>query len=154
MRSTKLLIAATAALSMFGATAAAAAPATANTGKPIQVQLQPEQEVGDFSGVEGASVTCRFGSTPVRARSVSTASSTGSTRRWHTSTRRPAGSNGPVVVGFDALIDGSGFAGCVDVDRQLVRDIIRNPSDYYVNVHLGGGGTPEFFEGVRGQLSR
>jgi hypothetical protein len=152
MRSTKLLIAATAALSMFGASAAAAAPA--NTGKPVQVQLQPEQEVGDFSGVEGASGDVSLRLNPGQGQVCVDGVIDGFDPALAHIHEAPAGSNGPVVVGFDALIDGSGFAGCVDVDRQLVRDIIRNPSDYYVNVHLGGGGTPEFFEGVRGQLSR
>jgi hypothetical protein len=154
MRSIKLLIAATAALSMFGATAAVAAPATANTGKPIQVQLQPEQEVGDFSGVEGASGDVSLRLNPGQGQVCVDGVIDGFDPALAHIHEAPAGSNGPVVVGFDALIDGSSFAGCVDVDRQLVRDIIRNPSDYYVNVHLGGGGTPEFFEGVRGQLSR
>jgi hypothetical protein len=41
----------------------------------------------------------------------------------------PAGVAGPVVVplGTDA--------GCVTAERDLIRDIIRNPSNYYVNVH-------------------
>jgi hypothetical protein len=61
---------------------------------------------------------------------------------------------GPVVV---TLFTGSfagtdAVSGCVsDVGRGLIKDIRRNPSAYYVNVHSQPG-----FEGgaVRGQLSK
>jgi hypothetical protein len=57
---------------------------------------------------------------------------------------------GPVVVPlFDD--DSVRERGCVDgVDRDLLRDIKRNPSDYYVNIHNADfpGGA------IRGQLSR
>ena len=46
----------------------------------------------------------------------------------------PAGVNGPVVVPFAAPTSGSS-SGCVDVDRELARDIVMHPADYYVNVH-------------------
>ncbi len=152
MRSIKLLIAATAALSMFGATAAVAAPA--NTGKPIQVHLQPEQEEVPFSGVEGASGDVSLRLNPGQGQVCVDGIIDGFDPALAHIHEAPAGSNGGVVVGFDALVDGNGFSGCVDVERQLVRDIIRNPSNYYVNVHLGDVGTDDFFKGVRGQLSR
>ncbi|GAA5162769.1 CHRD domain-containing protein [Ornithinimicrobium tianjinense] len=46
----------------------------------------------------------------------------------------PAGSPGPVVVTLSAPTSGMS-SGCADVHRDLVRDIIDNPSAYYVNVH-------------------
>lgn len=61
----------------------------------------------------------------------------------------PAGSAGPVVVGLQAPTGGSSN-GCVSISRELAMEIIREPSDYYVNVHNAAfpGGA------VRGQLSR
>lgn len=60
-----------------------------------------------------------------------------------------AGIRGPIVVALSAP-DASGQAsGCVsDRDRALLKDIMTNPADYYVNVH-----TTEYPAGaVRGQL--
>lgn len=62
---------------------------------------------------------------------------------------------GPVVVPFFAAPGGlpaaiNGVAGSVEADAALVRQIRRNPSGYYVNLH-----TAEFPAGaVRGQLTR
>ena len=46
----------------------------------------------------------------------------------------PAGVAGPVVVPLVPPTTGSSQA-CAQVDRDLARDILRNPEDYYVNVH-------------------
>jgi hypothetical protein len=52
--------------------------------------------------------------------------------------RGPAGVAGPVVV---PLFVGQSFAGtgsdsgCVTADRALIKDIRKNPTAYYVNVH-------------------
>lgn len=57
---------------------------------------------------------------------------------------------GPIVVPLTPPTDGFS-SGCVsDVDADLIRDIGRNPSNYYVNVHNADfpGGA------LRGQLSR
>lgn len=61
----------------------------------------------------------------------------------------PAGSAGPVIQGLQAPTGGSSN-GCVAISRELALEIIREPSDYYVNVH-----NAEFPGGaLRGQLSR
>jgi hypothetical protein len=64
--------------------------------------------------------------------------------------RAPAGVAGPIVVPLVAPTSGSVEACATNVDRDLVLDIIQNPSAYYVNVH-----THDFPAGaVRGQLSK
>lgn len=62
----------------------------------------------------------------------------------------PAGEAGPIVVPlFAGDFDGTdSVSGCVDADRALVKDIRKNPTDYYVNVH-----STAFPPGaIRGQL--
>ncbi len=57
------------------------------------------------------------------------------------------GVNGPIVV--DLMPTGQSWSGCnEDVSRELALDLIREPADYYVNVHtvLFPGGA------IRGQL--
>jgi hypothetical protein len=61
--------------------------------------------------------------------------------------KAPTTAPGPVVVPLVAPTDGTS-SGCTDVTRELARDLIQNPEDYYVNVHntaFPGGA-------VRGQL--
>ena len=60
--------------------------------------------------------------------------------------------NGPVVQALTAPSSGDpGASGaCIDVTSSLARQVLKNPSRYYVNVH-----TAAFPRGaIRGQLSR
>ncbi len=60
-----------------------------------------------------------------------------------------AGQARPPIVNLAPPTSGTS-SGCVDVDRAVAQTIIRNPSNFYVNVH-----NAEFKAGaVRGQLSR
>lgn len=61
----------------------------------------------------------------------------------------PAGTAGPVVVALMAPSAGSSSA-CADVGRELAKEILKDPADYYVNVH-----NTMFPSGaLRGQLSK
>jgi hypothetical protein len=65
----------------------------------------------------------------------------------------PPGVPGPIVVPlFDGTFGGTdSLSACVPVERSLVKDIRKHPSDYYVNVHS----SPGFPSGaIRGQLSK
>lgn len=56
---------------------------------------------------------------------------------------------GPVVVPLAAPTDGSSD-GCADVERELIKEMLQNPGNYYVNVH-----NADFPAGaIRGQLSK
>lgn len=65
--------------------------------------------------------------------------------------RAPPGEPGPVVVPLTPPGTTGSSAGCVRVeDRDLLLEILRNPEEYYVNVH-----TTDFPAGaVRGQLTK
>jgi hypothetical protein len=67
-----------------------------------------------------------------------------------------AGVNGPIVISFthpdNFIPPGEEFptSGCVPAEREVLRNILRNPAGYYVNIH-----TVEFMPGeIRGQLER
>jgi hypothetical protein len=161
MRSTKLLVAAAAALAMIGSTAAG----PANTGKPFEVQLQPEQEVAPFTGAEGASGDISLRLNPGQKQICVDGGFDGfgqdgpALAHIH---EAPTGDNGPVVVELSGLLHGNTIQGCVEIEREQIRDILTDPADYYLNVHVdvpqdaapSPDNSPGFFEGVRGQLSR
>jgi len=61
----------------------------------------------------------------------------------------PAGVPGPIVVPLSPPASGSS-SGCAIADRDLIKAIIQNPEQYYVNVH-----NAEYPAGaLRGQLSK
>ena len=61
----------------------------------------------------------------------------------------PAGSAGPVVIGLMAPTNGTS-SGTVQLSKEKIKEIRKNPEDYYINVHNADfpGGA------LRGQLSK
>ena len=138
-------------LALAGAGAAVAAP-PADAGRSLSTTLTPDDEVAPFVGLAGATgqadLSLNIGQ---RRICVDLRTSGFDLTLAHIHEAAP-GTNGPVVVDFTSLISGDTAAGCVTVDRALVKEISKNPADYYVNTHAGAPGTAEFFQGIRGQL--
>ncbi len=134
-----------AAATMLGSTALVAQE---STGKRFNVTLDGASEVpgpGDPDGSGTAMVRINPGQQQLCYTLSVSDIQPASAAHIH---EAPAGEAGPIVV--DLKFTGTMNETCVKVDRKLAQEIIRNPSDYYVNVH-----NSEFPAGaVRGQLSR
>ena len=152
-------LAATAALALVSAAGVAVAgPGGATGGQPFNVNLVAGEEVAPFNGVQGASGegVLRFNRGQERiCADITIDSSSPVLAHIHVGA---AGTNGAVVVDLTPLITPSGdIVGCVDAERSLVKQISKNPEDYYVNTHAdlppSAGGSEAFFDGIRGQLA-
>ena len=129
----------------------AVAGASAQSGRPFHVTLTGAEEVpgpGDPDGVGEAIITLNPGLQQVcyqiRVSNI-TLPATGA--HIHVA---PAGDSGPVVVGLVPPGADGTSSGCVTADRDLIMQILINPTGYYVNVHT----LPLYAAGaVRGQLS-
>ena len=113
-------------------------------GAPRVTLLVGSEEVpsGDPDGLGFASIWLNHGQSTVCWELSMTGIGTPFGAHIH---EAPAGVNGGVVIPLSPIA-----AGCnTEVDRDLIKDIIQNPEDFYVNVH-----TPAFPGGaIRGQLS-
>lgn len=139
-----------------GAAATAAAAPDRGTGRPLTTTLTPDQEVAPFVGIEGASGSFSARFNPGLGQICVDLRTDGVDLVLAHIHEGPAGTNGPVPFDFSELVDTeSGTAiGCLSADRDLIKEIIANPSDYYVNVHEDVPPNAGFFSGVRGQLGR
>ncbi len=144
-----LMLAAVLALALAGPASAAKLGGADQGGRQLATALTGAEEVpgpGDPDGTGFAAVTVNPGRGLVCYElSVSgIAAATGA--HIH---EAPPGEAGPVVVGLEPPTDGSS-SGCATVERALAKDILKNPADYYVNVH-----NAEYPAGaLRGQLSK
>ena len=144
-----LLLAALVALAIAGPASAAKLGGADQGGRHLTTTLTGEQEVpgpGDPNGRGFATVTVNpgqgvlcyelsvFGIVPATAAHIHEA---------------PFGEADGVVVTLEPLTDGSS-SGCMAVGRDLAKDILKNPADYYINVH----NEPYPLGAVRGQLSK
>ena len=111
-----------------------AATAREDSGKRIRVNLEGEVEVpvaGDPDGTGSATIRINPGRGQLcyslRVSGIQPATAA----HIH---EAPAGSAGGVVVELNAPTGGSS-QGCVAISREEARDVIRDPANYYVNVH-------------------
>ena len=130
------------------ATALAAQP-PAEGGRPFRVAMTGAAEApgpGDPDGSGTATITLNHGQQQV-CFEISLTNVDGVTAAHiHVA---PAGSAGPVVVPL--FSGGLDEQGCVEnVSRELIKKIIQNPGDYYVNVHS----TAHPAGAVRAQLAK
>jgi Cu/Zn superoxide dismutase len=137
-------------------TVLALASVAADSGRQFTTTMTGEAEVnaqgvpnqGDPDGIGTATITLNYGQGTVCWEiSVSGITLPASAAHIH---EAPVTAPGPVVVPLSAP-DASGFAsGCATVDRELIKDIIQHPEEYYVNVH-----NTDYPSGaLRGQLSK
>jgi len=145
-----LVLAAVVALALAGAASAARLDGADHGGRPFSTELTGAAEVpdpGDPDGSGTATITVNLGQEEVcwtiEAEGIELPALSA---HIHEGT---VGVAGDVVVTLTPP-DASGFSnGCTTVEREEALDILKNPENYYVNVH-----TPDFMAGaIRGQLS-
>ena len=145
-----LLLAAIAALAIAGPASAAKLGGADQGGRQLTTTLTGEQEVpvpGDPDGIGFATVTVNPGQGvlcyELSVRNIAPATAA----HIH---EAPPGVAGPVVVPLSEVPSDDFSSGCEQVGRDLAKEILKNPADYYVNVH-----NAEFPGGaLRGQLSK
>ena len=145
-----LVLAALVALALAGASAAKLDVAD-HGGRPLSTELTGAAEVppGDLDGSGTATITVNPGQEEVcweiEAAGIELPATAAHIHVGAAGTAPPNN----VVVTLSAP-DASGFSsGCTTVDRDLALDILKNPEDYYVNVHNERHPTGA----IRGQLS-
>ncbi|HEV2767077.1 MAG TPA: CHRD domain-containing protein [Acidimicrobiales bacterium] len=136
------LVPATGALALLLATSPAAAG-----GRPLSADLTGAAEApgpGDPDGRGTARITVNPGLGEICYQLKVSGIAPATAAHIH---EAPAGEAGPVLVALAAPTNGSS-SGCVAVSREDAKDLLKNSSDYYVNVH-----NAEFPRGaLRGQL--
>jgi hypothetical protein len=143
------LVAIVLAAGLAGSAAAKPLAGAEQGGRPLTTTLTGAVEVpvpGDPDGAGTARLTLNAGREQVCYELVVSGIAPATAAHVH---EAPAGSAGGVVVGLEAPADGSS-TGCVHLDRSEILDILRDPENYYVNVHNAAfpGGA------LRGQLGR
>jgi len=144
-----LLLAAIAALAIAGPASAAKLGVADQGGRLLTTTLTGAEEVpgpGDPDGTGFAAVTVNPGKGLVCYELSVSGIDPATGAHIH---EAPFGEAGDVVVPLQPPTDGSS-SGCAKVDRALAKDILKDPADYYVNVH-----NAEYPAGaLRGQLSK
>jgi CHRD domain-containing protein len=136
-------------LVLFSAVSWALAQQEKHGGRPLKATLTGAAEVpgpGDADGTGTGKITLNHGQGQICYEL--TVSNIGTATAAHIHIGGPTVA-GPVVVGLDPPADGSSD-GCVNLDKDKIKEILQDPANYYINVH-----NAEFPNGaVRGQLSK
>jgi hypothetical protein len=118
-------------------------------GRPLATTLTGAAEVpgpGDPDGSGTATIRLNFGQGEVCFELAVSGIAPATASHIHVA---PAGVAGPVVVPLAPPTSGSS-SGCAAADPALIKNIVKNPQEYYVNVH-----NADFPAGaLRGQLSK
>ena len=138
-------------LTLFlAATSLASIGVASDGGRKLQTSLTGAAEVpgpGDTDGRGTATVTVNPGQKRICYKLSVTNIAPATAAHIHEGARTVAG---PVVVSLGAPNASGMRSGCVTVTRALALEILKNPADYYVNVH-----NPAFPSGaIRGQLAK
>lgn len=124
------------ALGATGVLAATTSAQAREAGRQFTTDLNGAEEVpgpGDPDGSGDATITVRPGANAQICWDVSVEGiETPTAGHLH---EAPAGVAGPVVVGFTNAAGSFDFAGCATVTKALAKDVLKNPANYYVNVH-------------------
>lgn len=136
-------------LILFSAVMWALAQKQEHGGRPLSATLTGAAEVpgpGDADGAGTGKIRLNPGKGQVCYELTVTNIATATAAHIHIGGPTVAG---PVLVGLEAPADGSS-EGCVDLDREKVKALMKSPGDYYINVH-----NADFPNGaVRGQLAK
>lgn len=123
----------------------------AHGGAPLSTDMTQEVTTtpvysGDPDGVGVANLTVNIGQGEVCWElSVGNITLPATASHIH---RAPAGVRGGIVVGLSAPGADGTASGCATVARDLAKEILQNPADFYVNVHT----TDHPPGAIRGQL--
>jgi hypothetical protein len=127
-----------------------AASAVSAGGRPLSTDMTGAAEVpgpGDPDGTGTADITVNLGRNEICYELTVANIAGANAAHIHFA---PAGQAGPVVVNFTPPDSGSSEGCTTDVDPAVAKNILKNPDQYYVNVH-----NAEWPSGaVRGQLSK
>lgn len=116
-------------------------------GRPLSAQLSGANGVGDPDGTGMAFITVNIGQGSISYELSVSNIDPATAAHIHVG---PAGVNGPLVITLAAPTSGSSSGTIMNLDRGLLKAIIQNPENYYVNVH-----NSTYPKGaVRGQLSK
>jgi hypothetical protein len=119
-------------------------------GRPLTTTLTGAAEVpgpGDPDGSGQATITLNAGHGEICYELSATGISPAIAAHIHVGTADVAG---PVVVPLAPPVTNGSSSGCASADPALIKAIMKNPEQYYVNVH-----TADYPAGaLRGQLSK